>query len=366
VTRVAVAVIGFILACNWVAAAQVRRSTADASAEQGWTAVQERRFGDALDLFVVASGADPSNPSLAAGAGLAAFMLGRDDEARTWLERALKLAPGYADASLLLGEVLYRGGRLQDAIAVYEGARKHNPDTLVFGEKIDQWSREVERQRGLYESRGTHFSVKFEGPADEMLARRAVELLESAYWRVGAALTVYPGQPITTLLYTTERFRDVTRSPEWAAAAYDGRIHIPTQGALERPGELERVLTHEFVHALVATLGGRNVPVWLNEGLATIFESRELSGDRALAASGDGRPPSLTQLEGSFSRLSAADAQTAYSLSGRAVQKMLQLRGAPAIVMLLQDVGRGVPFASAFHQRIAMRYDDFQLMVARE
>jgi tetratricopeptide (TPR) repeat protein len=366
VTRVAVAVLGFIFAFNCVAVAQVRRSTPDTAAAQAWTAVQERRFGDALDVFVVASGADPANPSLAAGAGLAAFMLGRDDEARTWLERALKLAPGYADASLLLGEVLYRGGRLQDAIAVYEGARKHNPDTMLFGEKIDQWSREAERQQGLYESRGTHFSVKFEGPADEMLARRAVEMLESAYWRVGSALTVYPAQPITTLLYTAQQFRDVTRSPEWAAAAYDGRIHVPTQGALDRPGELERVLTHEFVHALVATLAGRNVPVWLNEGLATVFESGELAGGRTLAASSDGQSPSLTRLEGSFGRLSAADARTAYSLSGRAVQKMLQLRGAPAIVMLLQDVGRGVPFASAFQQRIAMRYEDFQLIVARE
>lgn len=45
---------------------------------------------------------------------------------------------------------------------------------------------------------------------------------------------------------------------------------------------------------------------------------------------------------------------------------MLQLRGAPAVVTLLQDIGRGIPFASAFQQRIAMRYDDFQLMVARE
>lgn len=363
-TRFAIAAVALLVAFNVAGAAQTPRRTPDALAQEGWTAIEERRFGDALEAFVDAAGADTANPSLAAGAGLAAFMLGRDDEARTWLERALKLAPGYADASLLLGELLHRAGRLQDAIELYEVASKHSPDRPIFREKIDQWTREAQRQRGLYESRGTHFSVMFEGPADEMLARRAVEMLESAYWRIGSVLTVYPTQAITTILYTREQFRDVTRSPEWAAAAYDGRIHVPTQGALERPGELERVLTHEFVHAVVATLAGRNVPVWLNEGLATVFESSGVAAERPV---GSDRPSlSLTRLEGTFSRLSAAEAHTAYALSGRAVQKMLQLRGAPAVVTLLQDIGRGIPFASAFHQRIAMRYDDFQLMVARE
>jgi hypothetical protein len=45
---------------------------------------------------------------------------------------------------------------------------------------------------------------------------------------------------------------------------------------------------------------------------------------------------------------------------------MVHLRGASAVVALLHDLGRGAPFASAFHQRIAMRYEDFQSLVDRE
>ena len=363
-TRVVILATAVLVASSLTSTAQTGRVTADARAQEGWTAIQERRFADALEALTAAAGIDKSNPSLAAGAGLSAFMLGQDEEARTWLERALKLAPAYPDASLLLGEVLYRGGRLQDAIEIYERARKHNPGKPIFDEKIEQWTNEARRSRGLYESRGAHFSVMFEGPADESLARRAVEMLEAAYWRIGSVLGTYPPQPITTILYTREQFKDVTRSPEWAAAAYDGRIHVPTQGALERSGEFERVLAHEFVHAVVAMLGGRNVPVWLNEGLATALESRDGADERTI---GDGSSrPSLARLEGSFSRLAAADARVAYALSGRAVEKMLQLRGAPALVALLQDIGRGTPFANAFHQRMAMPYADFQLMVARE
>jgi hypothetical protein len=66
-----------------------------------------------------------------------------------------------------------------------------------------------------------------------------------------------------------------------------------------------------------------------------------------------------------FFRLSAGDAYVAYAFSALAVRRMIDLRGASAVVSLLQDLARGAQFASAFHQRIAMRYDDFQAMVAR-
>jgi hypothetical protein len=38
----------------------------------------------------------------------------------------------------------------------------------------------------------------------------------------------------------------------------------------------------------------------------------------------------------------------------------------PGLHPRLQDLGRGAPFASAFYQRIAMRYEDFQALVDRE
>jgi hypothetical protein len=114
-------------------------------------------------------------------------------------------------------------------------------------------------QSRFYEARGAHFAVRFEGPGDELLARRAVDRLEEQYWRIGQTLTAYPPNPITVVLYTQQQFRDITRMPSWTAAAYDGRIHVPMRGALEQTEELDRVLGHEFVHAVVVMLGGRNV-----------------------------------------------------------------------------------------------------------
>ena len=48
------------------------------------------------------------------------------------------------------------------------------------------------------------------------------------------------------------------------------------------------------------------------------------------------------------------------------MQRLIEQRGAPAVVALLEDLGRGATFASAFHQRIAMRYEDFAALVARD
>ena len=347
------------------ATAQRREHDPTALASEGSAALEERRFGDALEAFTAAAKMLPRDASLCLGAGLAAYMLGQNDEAHTWFERALQLDPGFLPASLWLGELQYRQGRVNDAIATYEAALNRAPGEQELEHRLADWRKETQLQDRFYESRGAHFSVRFEGPADESLARRVVERLEAAYWRVGGALTAYPPHPITVVLYTSEQFRDITRLPAWAAAAYDGRIRVPIRGALEQLEELDRVLGHEFVHAVVAMLGGRNVPVWVNEGLATVLEPGGSESAESILARTRARPQ-LQELHRSFLTLSGADAQVAYAYSTRAVRRMIELRGAYAVVALLQDLARGAQFAGAFQQRIMMRYEDFEAMVARE
>ena len=333
--------------------------------EKGATALKEQRFGDALDAFAAASKLLPRDGSLCFAAGVAAFRLGRNGEAEDWFQRALKLDPNLGDAGVWLSEVQYRQGRTKEAVATLEDVQKRSPKTEGVEERLREWRKETQLQNRFYESRGAHFSVLFEGPADEMLARRVVEYLEAAYWRVGSALTAYPPDPITVVLYTTEQFRDITRMPSWTAASYDGRIRVPIRGALDQSERLERVLAHEYVHAVVAMLGGRNVPTWMNEGLAEVFENKGTDDAEAVLARTTTRPP-LKALERGFTQLSDAQAHLAYAYSARAVRRMIDLRGAPAVVMLLQDLSRGAEFPSAFQQRIFMRYEDFEALVARQ
>jgi tetratricopeptide (TPR) repeat protein len=347
------------------AAAQTGPKDASTLMASGLKALDDGHFGDALEAFTEASSILPQSADLRFGAGLAAFMLGRDRDAQESFERALVLNPRFAAASEWLGELHHRAGRVKEAIDTYEEALRRSPGLEKLQARLDEWRKESRLHERFYESRGAHFSVLFEGPADELLARRIVERLEAAYWRIGQVLGSYPPQPIGVMLYTKQQFRDITRMPTWSAGAYDGRIHVPIRGALDHTEELDRVLGHEFVHAVVAMIGGRNVPVWLNEGLATFLEpgGRE---DAAEELARGGRRPALGQLHGGFMQLSADEARLAYAVSTYAVQRMTELRSAAAVVMLLQDLARGASFASAFHQHIGMSYDDFQLMIARQ
>ena len=338
-------------------------SAVEQLAQEGWSAVEAQRFGEALTAFDAALESAPREPTLWFGAGAAAFMLGRDDQARESLEHALSLDPRLVEAARLLGELYHRAGQIEEAIGVYTDATAIAPDDAHLAEKLRDWEREDEIQGRFHESRGAHFRVLFEGPTDDAMARRIVELLESAYRDVGGTLRTYPSDPINVVLYTQEQFQDVTRLPTWAAAAYDGQIRVPVRGAMQsgHRAELRRVLTHEYVHAVVAQLAGRMAPVWLNEGLATALEPGGLDGASATVASASGRP-SLRALHVSFAGLPGVSASIAYAHSALAVDRMIGLRGASAVVLLLKDLAQGAAFDSAFHQRIAVRYDEFDRM----
>jgi hypothetical protein len=200
--------------------------------------------------------------------------------------------------------------------------------------------------------------VLFEGPAEAQLAERAVAILEAAYLRIGAALYTYPTDVITVVLYTREQFHDITQSPEWAGGAYDGRIRVPVQGALADPAELQRVLAHEFTHALVHSIAGSGVPFWLDEGLAVRFEGSDPERRRVEVRSAVTLLP-LRRLEGSFANLSPKDAALAYAQSAVAVEEMFEQAGAPAVVSLLTAIGSGVPFAEAFERNMLSSYAEF-------
>src|SRR6187401_3385376 len=134
----------------------LQRSPA-ALAAAGWMAIEERRFGDALEAFTEAAGPGRTDPYLCTGAGFAAFMLGQDAEAQSWLEQALKLVPKNTDASLLLGELHHRAGRVREAVSTYEAALKYAPNEPVLNDKLGQWRKDASLREGSYESRGAHF-----------------------------------------------------------------------------------------------------------------------------------------------------------------------------------------------------------------
>ena len=332
--------------------------TSAAAGRQAWDTLNAGRIREAAAAFDDALRKNPTDPTLLLGAGLAAHQLGQLDAARRFLVDALKQDPSLTPASLLLGDVLYATGDLASAISTYEAGLTYAPDHKVLRTRLEGWRKELALHDRFAQKLADHFTVLFEGPAEEALARKAADILEAAYWRIGSTLNTYPADVVTVVLYTREQFRDITQSPEWAGGAFDGRIRVPVQGALANLAEFERVLTHEFVHALVRTVAPRGAPQWLNEGLAMNFDGTDMTVMRTRL---DATPaaPALAALERSFAGLDRAAASAAYARSALAVRQLLDESGPIALMSLLADLSRGVPLPQAFERHTNRAYADF-------
>jgi tetratricopeptide (TPR) repeat protein len=327
--------------------------------QAGWDAIKAGRLAAAADAFKEAIALDPKNAMLHAGAGIAAALQRRDVDAKAHLEQALALDAALSIARVQLAHVVRRQGNFNEAIRQLEMVSAALPDDGSVRELVERWKKERELHDRMRLEVGDFFTVSFEGPQDAALAAQAIESLTRAYWRIGDLFNAYPPKSIPVVLYTREQFRDVTRSPQWAAAAYDGIIRVPMRGAGEQGEDLDRVLAHEFAHALIRSLATRTLPTWLNEGLASVLESDDLSW-ATQTVSKAGFVPALNRLTGPFSRLGGGEAQLAYAASALAARRLLDEAGGAAVANLLRDLGDGVDFEVAFQRRIQKSLADFE------
>ena len=322
-----------------------------------WKALNTGQAHAAADAFREALAADPKNARLHLGSGMAAALERRDADARDAFERALAIDPKLPQARARLGQIQYRMGDPASAIRTYETVVAENPDDKDTQGTLDRWKREAELHDQMRQAIDDRFTVSFEGPHEEAIATQALESLDRAYWRIGQLLGSYPSEPITVVLYTTQQFSDITRSPAWAAGAFDGTIRVPMRGALDKQKELDRVLAHEFTHALIRTLASRGVPAWLNEGLATALEADNLEwAEKQSAAQA---PVPLRALQAGFGRFTGDQAQLAYATSALAARRLLEEAGGFAIANLLRDLAEGVAFEAAFLHRIQRPFAEF-------
>lgn len=352
----------FVL-CVSVGASHVEgQSSGVGMARDGWQAIQRGDGDAAASAFERALAVAPQEPTLHLGLGLALHLLGRDTEARGPLARALELDPRLTPAALLQGQIAYAAGELDAAIAAYERALSSDPDNPSIQRQLERWRREADLHNRFQEQPGIRFRVLFEGPAEQQLAEHVSAVLEKAYWRIGAAMNQYPPDTITVILYTGQQFQDITRSPGWAGGAFDGRIRVPVGGASQSLADLDRVVTHELVHAIVKSVASRGVPTWLNEGLATIFEGGDAAWPRREVQRALTLIP-LATLESGFEHLDQRRALLAYAEGAVAAQFLLDRLGW-SLPAFLQELGAGKPVDDALRQFMVDPADLQEALVA--
>jgi len=313
-------------------------------ARAGWEAIQRGDGEKAAASFRAVLAQNPRDSRALAGAAIAAHLLGRDDDAMSALKRALAINADDVYALYLLGPIAYNQNDIDLAIKSYEHILKVAPGNQSIYQQVEAWKKEAALHDRFTVEPMARFTVMFEGPERQEIASRVSETLDAAYARVGQALGSYPPQVVTAILYTKEQFRDITKSPSWAAAAYDGRIRIPVLGALSKPAELDRIVTHEYTHAVVQQLYP-GIPFWMNEGLATYMEPVDHSGLVARLRGPDSTI-SIDKLTQAFRTPDGGDAAIAYAQAYVTVREMATRLGANFPVFL-QYVSNGTPVDQA-------------------
>lgn len=310
---------------------------------------------------------DSQNASALNYLAASSLRTGGNQEALAFAERAARITPDSPDTLAVLGYAQLATEHNQDAIRSWKKSLEIRPDANLK-KLLDKAEREARVETEFSERESSHFTMRFEGKqTQEVLRQQILTTLETQYDDLVREIGVAPRNSVAVVLYTEQAFFDVTQSPTWASAMYDGKLRIPISGVQAVTPELARVLKHELAHAFVTQITGGRCPQWLNEGVAQFVEPRSLAshGRRLLTTFQGQQHIPYNVLEAGFLNLSPAQAMLAYDESLAAVNYISETYGSGDVQRILERVGSGSSLEAALRQTIHAGYGDLEQEVAR-
>lgn len=210
-----------------------------------------------------------------------------------------------------------------------------------------------------------HFTVQFDGPADQATWMRMQAILEYAHNELAQKFGHALSKPITVVLHTEQKFISASGSPRWADTLFDrssGAIHLPTQGALEDLALFSRVARHQFVHALLfdyAKGHSSTVPTWLSEGLA-IYLTEDAWPDLEDVKPNAGTFIPLTSLVGEWAQLSEGASIVAYLEAHVAAKNLIDRYSMYSVRQVIHALQAGQPLDAAMAGKLSISYEQFR------
>jgi hypothetical protein len=330
-------------------------------------ALEEARSGeasrakDALDLLDRALSIRPGTTDFEKARGEILFGLGNLRAARRTFEE-IAVREDDPLVEMYLGEIAYREERLSEALRRWKRALQLGAPDPGLPERIAKVEREVDVEGEMEIERGRHFAVKFAdgeaGAAGE--AEIVLRSLEQIRDRVGREYDAFPERTISVILYSREEFRGVTGAHAWTGGLYDGKIRVPLRGFAGAGSEADRLLAHEYAHALVAEMTRGRAPAWFDEGIAQRV-SGEWSENRARAAAArlheEGLMP-FALLESSFATIpDQALAERAYDQAYFAVDYLTRRYMARDMKEIFEELAAGKTMEGALEEACHLTYE---------
>lgn len=346
--------------------ATIRRNLALARSNLAVDLLADGRVEDAEHHAALAYELQKDDPIIALNLAACREELGFPAQAAVLIRAALVIGPKDPVVRERMGTLLYREGRLEEAVGEWEKARELGSSSKKLRERLERGRRALAVEKKLSRQLSAHFEVLHDATTT-VLASMVLRELEDAHRIVGADIQNRTERPVKVVLLSTEQFREATGAHQWVAGLYDGQIRLPLKGAATKQKEVLARARHEYVHAALSPLGKR-APSWLHEGLAQIHEGRTVATARERTA---GRPA----LE--FERLSRSFAATpeegfARSQYDTALAFVAWLRSGErgsAFRLAIDHLFGGEKLGEAFHEaygaQLEKMYETFQAELRR-
>ena len=326
----------------------LRRDIAVLYTYRGNEAASRGDLDQAASDYQSATGSDPALTVPLVNLGRLRLVEGKDDEAESVLRDALSQHPDDPAALRLLGEVDYRRGDLDEAIDAWTRSLQSRPDPELET-RLLKAHKERSIEKGYLRTDGAHFTLKYDGErASDALSGEILDHLEQVYEDLTVKFDAFPPSVIVVTLYSREAFEDVTDSPRWVGGLFDGQIRVPIGGLTRLTQAARGVFTHELTHCIVFYKTHGNSPRWLQEGIAQWAEGKSARGMRR----------SLAQ---EFSGATPADARARFSYpqSLSMLESFIDTWGFPQLLDLLDRLGGGSDFDTAFEETTGTGFDRF-------
>jgi len=307
----------------------------------GWRTLAQGRPEEAALLFGQGLAAVPDDPALLKAAGVAAVHAGRVDDALGPLEAAARLRTD-AQVRMLLARLYDHRDEPERAVAHLRALLAVDPAHVEARRLLDKLEREQRTEAAFVREPVGPFVLRYRPGVDADARRAVLAALETARRRVVPPLGDAGPEPVSVVLYERGQFSDVTGSHAWVNGLFDGRIRLPLGASRPPRAELERLLTHEYAHAVIHHRARGRAPRWLQEGLAQVLEGR--GADPALAASGG---LTLSGLEALVTDPDPRRAHAGYELALFVVADLLDRGGMESMRALLARLGAGETIADA-------------------
>ena len=279
-----------------------------------------------------------------------------------YLEQARQAAPSDPDVAKLTGWAYYGLNKLDQAVAEWQRALALRPDAETEA-ALKKALRDREEEAQYKENESTHFTLRYSGAAEPVLARGVLRTLERHFAAIESELSYAPPDPVGVVLYTQQAFADITQAPAWVGALNDGRIRVPVQGLSSVTPELSRVLRHELTHSFIQQKSHGRAPAWIQEGLAQWVEGKRSDGTAAALARMAASSPEgvAAHFEGDWMKMPNEAAAAAYAWALANVECVLHAGGMTDMQRIMDRLAAGEAPEAAIK---AVTRDDYAALTA--